>query len=61
MEGMEAGRDEQGPVSEKRTPGRPVTRTIAIDATAEEIAQAIFRAAKPPDPGQRKNKRPRGN
>ncbi len=33
--------------------GRPITRKIEIDATAEQIARAIFAAAKPPDPSRR--------
>ena len=33
--------------------GRPITRRIEIDATAEQIAKAIFAAAKPPDPSLR--------
>ena len=33
--------------------GRPIIRKIEIDATAEEIARAIFAAAKPPDPSRR--------
>ena len=33
--------------------GRPITRKIEIHATAEQIAKAIFRAAKPPDPSKR--------
>ena len=33
--------------------GRPSTRVVNIDATAEEIAQSIFRAAKKPDPSIR--------
>ncbi len=36
--------------------GRPVTRRIEIHATAEQIAKAIFRAAKPPDPTKRVRK-----
>ena len=39
--------------------GRPVTRKIEIHATAEEIAKAIFAAAKPPDPTLRIAKRPK--
>ena len=30
--------------------GRSIARKLKIDATPEEVAQAIFRAAKPPDP-----------
>ncbi len=37
----------------KRGPGRPITRKIEIHATAEEIARAMFAAAKPPDPSKR--------
>ena len=33
--------------------GRPITRRIEIHATAEQIAKAIFAAAKPPDPSKR--------
>ena len=32
--------------------GRPVTRTMRLDATPEEVAKAIFAAAKPP-PGNK--------
>lgn len=39
--------------------GRPITRKVEIHATAEEIAKAIFRNAKPPDPTLRVVKRPR--
>ena len=39
--------------SVKRGPGRPITRQISIHATAEEIAKAMFAAAKPPDPSKR--------
>ena len=41
--------------------GRPITRRIEIQATAEQIAKAIFRAAKPPDPSNRIVKRPKGS
>ena len=34
--------------------GRPASRIVQIDATASEIAQSLFRAAKPPDPSLRK-------
>ncbi len=37
--------------------GRPITRKVEIHATAEEIAKAIFAAAKPPDPSKRIVKR----
>ena len=40
--------------------GRPITRRIEIHATAEQIAKAIFRNAKPPDPSKRIIKRPKG-
>ena len=36
--------------------GRPITRRIKLDATPEEVAQAMFAAAKaenPPDPSIR--------
>ena len=33
--------------------GRPITRQIEIHATAEQIAKAIFSAAKKPDPSKR--------
>ena len=39
--------------------GRPITRKVEIHATAEEIAKAMFAAAKPPDPSKRTVKRPR--
>ena len=39
--------------------GRPITRKVEIHATAEEIAKAMFAAAKPPDPSKRIVKRPR--
>ena len=41
--------------SQNRKPkrGRPITRKIEIHATAEEIARAMFAAAKPPDPSKR--------
>ena len=41
--------------------GRPVTRRIKLDATPEEVAQAMFAAAKaenPPDPKRRIYNRP---
>ena len=43
----------------KPKPGRPITRKIEIHATAEQIAKAIFRNAKPPDPSTRIFKKPR--
>ena len=39
--------------------GRPITRKVSIHSTAEGIAQAMFAAAKPPDPSKRIVKRPR--
>ena len=33
--------------------GHPVKRKIQIDATAEEIAKAIFAAVRPPDSSKR--------
>ena len=39
--------------SEKRKRGRPETRVMSIDATPEEIAQALFAAVEPPDPSKR--------
>ena len=36
----------------KRKRGRPETRVLKIDATPEEVAKAIFAAAKPPDPSK---------
>lgn len=39
--------------------GRPITRKVEIHGTAEEIAKAIFAAAKPPDPSKHIAKRPR--
>ncbi len=35
-----------------KKPGRPITRKVKIDDTAEEIARSIFRAANPPRPQQ---------
>ena len=35
------------------------TRTIKLDATPEQVAKAMFAAAKPPDPALRKTKNPR--
>ena len=40
----------------KRGRGRPETRVVNIDASPEEIAKAMFAAAKPPDPSKRKGK-----
>ena len=39
--------------------GRPITRKIEIHASAEQIAKAIFKNAKPPDPSKRIIKKPR--
>ena len=39
--------------------GRPITRRVEIHATAEQIAKAIFKNAKPPDPSKRIIKKPR--
>lgn len=41
----------------KKKRGRPIKRRIEIHATAEQIAKAIFAAAKPPDPSLRVTKR----
>ena len=45
--------------SQNRKPkrGRPITRKIEIHATAEEIARAMFAAAKPPNPSKRTKKK----
>ena len=37
--------------------GRPVTRTIKLDATPEQVAQRIFENAKPPDPSLRRTRK----
>ena len=37
----------------KRRRGRPETRWVKIDATPEQVAKAMFAAAKPPDPSKR--------
>ena len=41
----------------KKTPqrkrGRPETRIIKLNATPEQVAQAIFSAVNPPDPARR--------
>ena len=50
-------KDSKEPKKPKR--GRPITRRIEIDATAEEIVEAIFAAAKPPDPSLQITKRPK--
>ena len=39
--------------SEKRKRGRPETRVMSIDASPEQIAQAMFAAVEPPDPSKR--------
>ena len=39
--------------------GRPITRKIEINATAEQIAKAIFRNARTPDPSKRIIKKPK--
>lgn len=39
----------------KRKLGRPITRQIKLDAAPEEVMQAIFRAASPPDPSKHKH------
>ena len=36
-----------------RRNGRPVTRAINLDAAPEKVAQAVFAAAKPPNPNNR--------
>ena len=46
-------------MNEKPKRGRPIKRLIEIHATAQQIAKAIFKAAKPPDPSKRIVKRPR--
>ncbi len=43
----------------KNKPGRPITRKVEIQATAKQIAQAMFSAAKQPDPSKRIVKRPK--
>ena len=57
---MEASEEETRTMSKAKR-GRPITRRIEIQATAEQIAKAIFRAAKPPDPSKRIVKSPKGN
>ncbi len=47
------------PTPTKRPRGRPITRRVAIHASAEQIAKALFRNAKPPDPSKRIIKKPR--
>ena len=44
-----------------RPRGRPITRKVEIQATAKQIAQAIFAAAKQPDPSKRIVKRSKGS
>ena len=42
--------------------GRPITRRIKLDGTPEEVAQAMFAAARaknPPDPQRRRFNRPK--
>ncbi len=41
--------------------GRPITRRVEIDATAKQIAQAIFAAARQPDSSKRIVKRRKGS
>ena len=41
--------------AKKRKRGRPPSRIMAIDATPEEIAKAIFANVKPPNPALRKH------
>ena len=53
--------ENEGVSTMKRKPGRPITRRIEIHATAEQIAKAIFLAAKPPDPSRRIVKRPKSS
>ena len=53
------GRTPEKPNVEQAKRGRPITRKVEIHATAEEIARAMFAAAKPPDPSKRIAKRPR--
>ena len=45
----------------KNKAGRPITRKVEIHATAEQIAKAIFAAAKQPDPSKRIVKRRKGS
>ncbi len=52
-----AKKEEQDTSKPRR--GRPPIRIVQIDATASEIAQSIFRAAKPPDPSLRKYRKPK--
>ena len=42
----------------KNKGGRPITRIVRIDATAEEIAQKLFTNAKTPDPSIRIRNKP---
>ena len=44
---------ETAPTPKPRRRGRPMTRTIKLDATPEEVARAMFAAVKPPDPSRR--------
>ena len=50
----------RGMSGKKRKRGRPITRRVEIHASAEQIAKAIFRNAKPTDPSRRIVKKPRG-
>ena len=43
---------------QKRRRGRPETRWVKINATPEQVAKAMFAAAKPPDPSKRIANRP---
>ena len=45
--------------AEKENRGRPITRRVEIHASAEQIAKAIFKNAKPSDPSKRIIKKPR--
>ena len=46
--------DKKEQPKKKRGRGRPETRVVKIDASPEEIAKAMFAAAKEPDPSKRK-------
>ena len=43
----------------KNKGGRPITRIVRIDATAEEITRRLFDNAKPPDPSIRVRNKPK--
>ena len=43
------------PKKRRKKPGRPPKLTPQLPGTMEDIAKAIFRAAKPPDPSLRKH------